>query len=475
MEQVEADGPSLPSLAPELLLKMSLSPAAVCSTRCTCRRLYEALSIHPYNALKERSKGACVSYAVRTGDAVLLAWLRGLYAAAEVDWWDFQELVVRGEGEAGEAGEAGEEEGEEGEEEAGEEEMGEAEAGDEGGDEEAGEAEMGEAEAGEAEMGEAEAGEAELGEDEEGEEEGEDEAGSADACDQAVDEDEAAAAAEENVVFARWVCALSIRHNSVSALMWLDASNDLHSGDVLVTLERWQPVPERANEAVEWMWRRFRHLHPWFDRLRDAAFEGDVPGIRALGQYAVHPDTCAHAARGRRLQAFKDLRQLNYPWDHMCFAHAAGGVGPGPHPHLGLLQWLLAEECPWSSVACEYAAGRSLPALQWLRARSCPWDLEKVLRTACRRGNVAVLDWIARTEPAAPWGCELTECAARHNRLRAFRWLLEVKNPPCPVDFAACLASITDFGQRILRSRLAAWAEQEETGAWIRWRMAAAA
>lgn len=79
--------------------------------------------------------------------------------------------------------------------------------------------------------------------------------------------------------------------------------------------------------------------------------------------------TCTFAALGGQLEVLKWLRANGCPWDEYTCAYAARGG------HLEVLQWLCANGCPWNKFTCAEAAnGYHLDVLQWAHARGCPWE-----------------------------------------------------------------------------------------------------
>ena len=61
---------------------------------------------------------------------------------------------------------------------------------------------------------------------------------------------------------------------------------------------------------------------------------------------------------------------------------------------ISLVQWALAQGCPWDEGLCTGAAeGGHLEVLQWLRSRGCPWD-ESVTLAAAKGGHLEVVQWV---------------------------------------------------------------------------------
>jgi hypothetical protein len=65
---------------------------------------------------------------------------------------------------------------------------------------------------------------------------------------------------------------------------------------------------------------------------------------------------------------------------------------PETQHHLAVLQWALANGCPWDEHTCVNAAhyGRCMASLHLLRANGRPWD-EDTSSLAARGGHLAVL------------------------------------------------------------------------------------
>ncbi|CAN0374835.1 unnamed protein product, partial [Ectocarpus sp. 12 AP-2014] len=83
--------------------------------------------------------------------------------------------------------------------------------------------------------------------------------------------------------------------------------------------------------------------------------------------------------------------------EQLCEEAAKGG-------HLGVLQWLRDNGCPWDEGTCSYAAwGGYLEVLQWTRNNGCPWDKETCSKAAWR-GHLEALQW-ARNN-GCPWDKE---------------------------------------------------------------------
>ena len=60
---------------------------------------------------------------------------------------------------------------------------------------------------------------------------------------------------------------------------------------------------------------------------------------------------------------------------------------------LEVLQWLIANGCPWNADTCSWAAeGGHLEVLQWARENGCPWD-NLTCCWAIQYGHIELLNW----------------------------------------------------------------------------------
>jgi ankyrin repeat protein len=101
---------------------------------------------------------------------------------------------------------------------------------------------------------------------------------------------------------------------------------------------------------------------------------------------------------------------------------------------LAICEFLVAEQCPWSTEACEEAArGGHLEIVRLLRESGCPWDVHTICEQAAESGSVEVLQYLVQQ------GCILTSevtCAAAdegYTQLCKF-----LRGEQCPWDAIAC-------------------------------------
>jgi hypothetical protein len=75
------------------------------------------------------------------------------------------------------------------------------------------------------------------------------------------------------------------------------------------------------------------------------------------------------------------------------------------HLAWGVLQWQ-ESPCLWDEQACFFAAvGGHLGMLQWLRAQEppCPWDAGMVARIAFHHGHAEIRRWAVAQGAPDPW------------------------------------------------------------------------
>ncbi len=123
---------------------------------------------------------------------------------------------------------------------------------------------------------------------------------------------------------------------------------------------------------------------------------------------------------------------LKCPWDASISACAAY------NGNLAMLQWLLAQGCPWSGLACAQAAaeGGHLEVLQWVHHNSNCRQTMEVCNGAAREGHLHVLQW-ARAN-GCPWHTSTCAAAARGGHLELLQW---ARANGCPWDPLVCIVA----------------------------------
>lgn len=105
-------------------------------------------------------------------------------------------------------------------------------------------------------------------------------------------------------------------------------------------------------------------------------------------------EVCSSAAYLGRLDLLQFCVAEGCPWDaDTCGKAAAGG-------NLDVIRWAHANGCPWSAKTCLNAAERGhLAILQWARERGCPCVDEKLCYLAAKGGHLEVVRWIQKSIP----------------------------------------------------------------------------
>lgn len=85
------------------------------------------------------------------------------------------------------------------------------------------------------------------------------------------------------------------------------------------------------------------------------------------------------------------------------------------HGHQDLLEWALAQGCPYGNRLMAVAAENNrLDMLQWLHARGCPVD-EGIAYEACLGGHVQILEWaLAHGFPIDSRMCSMSAAQCAH-------------------------------------------------------------
>jgi len=107
----------------------------------------------------------------------------------------------------------------------------------------------------------------------------------------------------------------------------------------------------------------------------------------------------------------------HHRWNHWaCSAAAKSG-------HLDILVWLRARGCGWSVLTCEVAAlAGHLHVLKWAIEQGCPHSPFSLVRCACERGQLSILQWLYdRNDQADDLGHVCVQ-AARLAHLPMLRW-----------------------------------------------------
>jgi hypothetical protein len=88
-----------------------------------------------------------------------------------------------------------------------------------------------------------------------------------------------------------------------------------------------------------------------------------------------------------------------------------------------VLQWAIANGCPWDARTCIAAAdGGHLVVLQWARANACLWDAH-TCAAAAKGGHLSVLRWVH--EHGCPWDEGTCTMATEEVQLRSLAWAIQ--------------------------------------------------
>jgi hypothetical protein len=168
---------------------------------------------------------------------------------------------------------------------------------------------------------------------------------------------------QQGVVLDYIDCATAAEFNQLPALQYLRSEGCNWDGSVLAAAAK-----SGALELLRWA---HKHGCPW----QDYVLNDDDNYV-----LAAHPNSSVNnilqdAAEGGSIELLRWLQQqlphLDYN-DHVMCGAARGG-------HVAMCEHLRANGCPWTSEACEEAAGCDhVDTLRWLREHKCPCDIEAV-------------------------------------------------------------------------------------------------
>ena len=189
------------------------------------------------------------------------------------------------------------------------------------------------------------------------------------------------------------VCTAAASAGQIRSLEWLRVKGcPLNKCQCVYGAARYGHVP-----MLEWLQAQPSPYKLDFSVFMVAAMNGDenvtttLPWLKEKG-CDWNELVCHVAAKFGQLRALEWLRSHDppCPWNAFTFAAVAGRNGC-----VVLMDWLLAQGCPWDEMACASAARNgNLIALQWLRLNQCPWDENECATEAENNCHTETLGWI---------------------------------------------------------------------------------
>jgi hypothetical protein len=140
---------------------------------------------------------------------------------------------------------------------------------------------------------------------------------------------------------------------------------------------------------------------PWDETVSAAAAEsGDIEVLRWVHEHGCKWDDRYNLREAARSGSDEMTAWVKQQRGVVCCERAiSAAAGKG---HTAVCEFLRAEQCPWSTLACEAAADHGhAETLCYLIAAGCPWDAYKVCRVAAIAGSVAFLEYLQQHEAAS--------------------------------------------------------------------------
>jgi hypothetical protein len=168
---------------------------------------------------------------------------------------------------------------------------------------------------------------------------------------------------------------------------------------------------------------------------------GDPDIVKFLIQQNKTNDIITGLAAGGHLELLKFAKSKHCPWSTLACAYAA------ENGYLNVLQWLRSPDasgnpdesgkvCPWNaSTIASAAKGGHLNIVQWARSQNCPWD-RWTCAYAAEAGHLDILIW-AR-ENGCQWDASTCSAAARGGHLDILIW---ARANGCPWNSSTCSAA----------------------------------
>ncbi|WZN62003.1 ANK_REP_REGION domain-containing protein [Chloropicon roscoffensis] len=201
-----------------------------------------------------------------------------------------------------------------------------------------------------------------------------------------------------------------------------------------------------------------------YELCRSAAGGGDLATIKWLRSKGSQFDQgCVADAAGRgHLEAIKEMRRSKARgtgessrarWSEHAVEEAAKGG------HLGVVQWLRQNGCPWSSMTSLRAAqGGHFDVLKWVRSQDppCPWNW-LTCSEAAKGGHLEVLKFARGQDPPCPWDGWTCFEAAKKGHLEVLKFA-RGQDPPCPWTRDVCRRRASAYGHE----HVVNWIDQQE-------------
>eukprot|EP00953_Heterococcus_sp_UTEX-ZZ885_P039249 20122-Heterococcus_DN1.PRE.1 len=107
-----------------------------------------------------------------------------------------------------------------------------------------------------------------------------------------------------------------------------------------------------------------------------------------------------------------------------CDAHVMSAAAE--QGHTAMCEYLHAEQCPWSELACDGAAKNGhVHTLRWLHEHGCPWYAKRLFMDAAAAGNIEILEYMQQegTMATAKVLTCMLNIAGAYNKLEVAQWL----------------------------------------------------